>query len=83
MRSTHQRRNRLVGITFAITAGLLSPLAIEAPATLAQPIAVTERPDLRPLDMDGGEDADQDKWTKRPRPNGNGWTVCPPEARRC
>lgn len=83
MSSTHQRRNRFVGITLAITAGLLAPLAIEAPAATAQRITVTERPDLRPPDMDGGEDADQDKWTKRPRTDGNGWTVCRPEARRC
>ncbi|WP_067537168.1 hypothetical protein [Nocardia crassostreae] len=76
-----------IGLIASLALGLLVSLAPTTPTTTAESRIsaapqVPRYPD-RPADLDGGRDSDPPRYTKLPRPNGNGWTVCPSEAKFC
>ncbi|GAB4586906.1 hypothetical protein [Nocardia sp. IFM 10818] len=77
------------GIAAAVlaTTVCLAPLLASGTATAAPagPIGElrAERPPRDPETTDGGSGNPPPKWTRKPRPGGNGWTVCPPRAAWC
>ncbi|QLY29186.1 hypothetical protein [Nocardia huaxiensis] len=66
-------------ILFAAT--MTAGLALGASPAQADPGG--NAPPHHPAESDVGRPGDRNKWTRVPRPDGNGWTVCPPRAQWC